>query len=286
MINTKQLLEMLDDEHRQMAEKLLEKIVELQKMILVNSIVYYEFDDNLVSDYKHDQWATVLQKMMRDNPLVELSPLHYVFHDYAEGSRSGFKLITRLTDEDRHKYFGSHIKCSKTVKTRCGKQMLRIAGVIKQSIVDGAGLRFVVFTQGCPHRCKGCHNPQTHDFNGGYLIEQDKILAEFFKNPLLKGITFSGGEPFEQAEALIPIAEAVKTNGDDVTIYSGYTLEELTAKHDRHVDKLLLLCDVLIDGRFVLAERDLTLVFRGSRNQRIIDMNESRKCNKIIIKEV
>ena len=164
--------------------------------------------------------------------------------------------------------------------------MLRIAGVIRQSIVDGAGLRFVVFTQGCPHRCEGCHNPQTHDMDGGYLIEQQKIIAEFFKNPLLKGITFSGGEPFEQAEALIPIAEAVKTNGDDVTIYSGYTLEELTAKHDRHVDKLLLLCDVFIYGRFVLAERDLTLVFRGSRNQRIIDMNESRKCNKIIIKEV
>ena len=164
--------------------------------------------------------------------------------------------------------------------------MLRIAGIIRESIVDGEGLRFVVFTQGCPHRCEGCHKPQTHDPNGGYEINPACILREYFKNPLTKGITFSGGEPFEQAKALLPIAEAVKSNGDDVTIFTGYTLEELIAKQNPHIDELLLLCDILIDGRFILSERDLTLTFRGSRNQRIIDMNETRRQNKIIIKEV
>lgn len=164
--------------------------------------------------------------------------------------------------------------------------MLRIAGIIRESIVDGDGLRFVVFTQGCPHQCEGCHNPQTHDPKGGYEINPACILREYFKNPLTKGITFSGGEPFEQAKALLPVAEAVKANGDDVTIFTGYTLEELIAKQDGYIDKLLSLCDILIDGRFILAERDLTLTFRGSRNQRIIDMNETRRQNKIIIKEV
>lgn len=154
--------------------------------------------------------------------------------------------------------------------------MLRIAGVIRESIVDGEGLRFVVFTQGCPHHCEGCHNPQTHDVNGGYLIEQEKILTEFFKNPLLKGITLSGGEPFIQAKELIPIAKAVKDGGKDVVMYTGYTLEQLETMGGE-VNELLSYCDTLIDGRFVLAERDLTLTFRGSRNQRVIDMNEYRR---------
>lgn len=154
--------------------------------------------------------------------------------------------------------------------------MLRIAGVIRESIVDGEGLRFVVFTQGCPHHCEGCHNPQTHDVNGGYLIEQEKILTEFFKNPLLKGITLSGGEPFLQAKELTPIAKAVKDSGKDVVIYTGYTLEQLETMGGE-VNELLHYCDTLIDGRFVLKERDLTLTFRGSRNQRVIDMNEYRR---------
>ena len=106
MSNSKQLLEMLDDEHRQMAETLLERIVELQKMILVNSIAYYELDENLVPDYKHDQWAKRLQEVLTDNPIAELSPLHYVFYSYTKGTgTSGFNLISRLTDEDLNKYY-------------------------------------------------------------------------------------------------------------------------------------------------------------------------------------
>ena len=164
--------------------------------------------------------------------------------------------------------------------------MLRIAGVIRESIVDGPGLRFVVFTQGCTHNCEGCQNPATHALDGGYEITSDRILTEFFKNPLLKGITLSGGEPFLQAHDLVPIAKAVKESKKDVVIYTGYTLEALRAMNNDDVNELLNWCDVLVDGPFILAQRDLTLTFKGSRNQRIIDMNETRKQGSIVLLEV
>lgn len=154
---------------------------------------------------------------------------------------------------------------------------LRLSGVVKQSIVDGPGLRFTVFTQGCPHRCPGCHNPQTHDFEDGYVAGVDALLTEFDRNPLLKGMTFTGGEPFCQAEALAPLAEAVHARGKDIICYSGYTFEELVvlAEEEEGVKRLLSLTDILIDGRFVLEQRDLTLRFRGSVNQRILSVPES-----------
>ena len=164
--------------------------------------------------------------------------------------------------------------------------MLRIAGVIRESIVDGPGLRFVVFTQGCTHNCEGCHNPATHALDGGHEITSDRILTEFFKNPLLKGITLSGGEPFLQAGELVPIAKAVKAGKKDVVIYTGYTLEALRAMNNDDVNELLSYCDVLVDGPFILAQRDLTLTFKGSRNQRIIDMNETRKQGSVVLLEV
>ena len=164
--------------------------------------------------------------------------------------------------------------------------MLRIAGVIRESIVDGPGLRFVVFTQGCTHACEGCRNPATHALDGGYEITSDRILTEFFKNPLLKGITLSGGEPFLQAHDLVPIAQAVKEGKKDVVIYTGYTLEALRAMNNDDVNELLSYCDVLVDGPFILAQRDLTLTFKGSRNQRIIDMNETRRQGSIVLLEV
>lgn len=166
--------------------------------------------------------------------------------------------------------------------------MIRISGVIRESIVDGPGIRFVVFTQGCCHNCEGCHNPSTHDLNGGYLIESEKILKEFGKNPLLKGITLSGGEPFLQPEQLIDVAKGVKDMGKDVLIYSGYTYEELLSMGQSNscVSKLLSLCDVLVDGRFILKERDLTLVFRGSRNQRVIDLKETRRQGTVALLDV
>ncbi|MEG0899361.1 MAG: anaerobic ribonucleoside-triphosphate reductase activating protein [Oscillospiraceae bacterium] len=153
--------------------------------------------------------------------------------------------------------------------------MVRIAGAIRESIVDGSGLRFTLFTQGCVHNCKGCHNKQTHDLNGGYLSTQEKIINEFNKNPLLAGITFSGGEPILQAEELIPIAKAVCDTGRNCWIYSGYTFDELIKMENSAVKELLSYCDFLVDGKYVEELRDLTLTFRGSKNQRIINLKKS-----------
>ena len=155
---------------------------------------------------------------------------------------------------------------------------LRIAGVASESIVDGPGLRYVVFVQGCPLQCKGCHNPQTHDPEGGAVADIAQILAEIDANPLLSGVTFSGGEPFDQAEQLWELAEQVKARGLHLLIYSGYTFERLRdmARRDAAVLHLLTVADVLIDGPYMEDQRDLTLQFRGSRNQRIIDMSVAR----------
>ena len=134
---------------------------------------------------------------------------------------------------------------------------LRISGIVEESIVDGPGLRYVVFTQGCPHHCPGCHNPQTHDFDGGEFRDTDDILRQFMENPLLSGITFSGGEPFVQAEPLCYLADAVHAAGKNVYAYSGYTCEELysLAQKIPAVGRLLDKVDVLVDGPYVEALR-------------------------------
>ena len=159
---------------------------------------------------------------------------------------------------------------------------IRIAGIVRESIVDGPGLRFVVFSQGCPHRCKGCHNPDTHDFQGGYDCSINKIIEEIDKNPLLSGVTFSGGEPFYQAKEFYELGLEIKKRNLDIIAFSGYTIEQLQEMIDenRYIGKLLEIIDYLIDGPFILAEKDLTLLYRGSRNQRFIDMSEER--NKVL----
>ena len=155
---------------------------------------------------------------------------------------------------------------------------IRLAGVVRESIVDGPGLRFTVFCQGCPHGCEGCHNPATHDFEGGYDCEISKIIAAVDENPLWDGVTFSGGEPMCQPEAFAALAEELKKRKLNIMVYTGYTYEELLklAETRPAVGKLLELTDYLVDGRFILAERDLTLPFRGSANQRILDMERTR----------
>lgn len=152
---------------------------------------------------------------------------------------------------------------------------LKISGIIDESIVDGPGLRFTVFTQGCPHRCPGCHNPQTHDFDGGSWMDTDEIMARFDEDPLLAGMTFSGGEPFCQPEPLCELARQVKARGKNIVIYSGYTFDQLKemAVKDEWVENLLKMCDLLVDGPYVEALRDLDLLFRGSSNQRILDLS-------------
>ncbi|MCM1006419.1 MAG: anaerobic ribonucleoside-triphosphate reductase activating protein [Ruminococcus flavefaciens] len=155
---------------------------------------------------------------------------------------------------------------------------LRIAGTVNDSIVDGPGIRFTIFTQGCPHKCEGCHNPQTHDFNGGEIVEADEIIEKIKKNPLLDGVTFSGGEPFCQAEALADIGRKIKAIGLNIITYTGYTFEELYENREKnHWNDLLSVTDFLIDGKFILSQKDWNLKFRGSSNQRYIDCQRSLK---------
>jgi anaerobic ribonucleoside-triphosphate reductase activating protein len=166
---------------------------------------------------------------------------------------------------------------------------LRLAGVVRESIVDGPGIRFTVFAQGCPHRCPGCHNESTQDFQGGKTTEIDVILREIDKNPLLNGVTFSGGEPFCQAEGFAVLAQALKERGLHIVTFSGYTYEELLnltgvpGDGGKAIRDLLDRTDLLIDGRFEIANRDLTLHFRGSSNQRLIDMNKTRETGKLVL---
>lgn len=159
--------------------------------------------------------------------------------------------------------------------------VFRGSGLVNDSIVDGPGFRFAVFTQGCPHNCEGCHNPQTHDPKGGYDIDTDAVLAQIKANPLLDGITLTGGEPFMQATELLPLAKAVKEQGLSVLAYSGFTFEELLVKPD--CVALLSYCDILIDGRFELKGRSLELRFRGSVNQRILDVQQSLAAGKAVL---
>ena len=152
--------------------------------------------------------------------------------------------------------------------------MLDLAGIVNDSIVDGPGIRMTVFAQGCPHHCPGCHNPETWQFGCGTPMDEERIADIVGTNPLCRGVTFSGGEPFAQAEGFAKLAKLLKARGYEVASYSGYTFEELL-KGTEAQRALLQRIDVLIDGRFELAQRSLEIAFRGSRNQRIIDVKKS-----------
>jgi anaerobic ribonucleoside-triphosphate reductase activating protein len=156
------------------------------------------------------------------------------------------------------------------------RYLLRINGEVAESIVDGPGIRYAVFVQGCPHGCPGCHNPDTHSFDGGYDADINDIFESIKENPILDGVTFSGGEPFCQAGPLSLLAEKIHDIGMDVIVYTGWTLEELIskAKKEKDVAALLKAADTLVDGPYIEEKRDLELDFRGSSNQRIIDMSE------------
>jgi anaerobic ribonucleoside-triphosphate reductase activating protein len=151
------------------------------------------------------------------------------------------------------------------------RSMIRVADVIEDSIVDGPGLRFVVFVQGCDKRCEGCHNPEAQLVEGGALYSASELLARVAANPLCMGVTLSGGEPLLQAEVLLPFARGVKVAGLSLAVYSGDTIERILERNDAFELALLSLADVLVDGPFVLAERSLALPFRGSRGQRLLD---------------
>ena len=159
--------------------------------------------------------------------------------------------------------------------------MLNLSGIVSDSIVDGPGIRTTFFCQGCPHHCEGCHNPETWPFGCGTDMDTETMVAIVKSNPLCRGVTFSGGEPFAQAEGYLELAQALKAEGYEVASYSGYTFEQLLSGTSAQ-RKLLENIDILIDGPFVLAERSLELVFKGSKNQRILDVPKSLAAGKAV----
>ena len=165
---------------------------------------------------------------------------------------------------------------------------IKLAGIVPESYVDGPGIRFTIFVQGCPHHCEGCHNPETHDFEAGRTADTERIYGKIKQFPLVKGVTFSGGEPFCQPEPLAELAEKLKTDGYHIMSYSGWTFEQLLSKSEKEpqVKRLLSRLDILVDGRFVLAERSLEIKFRGSRNQRLIDVPKSLEAGKAVTVEL
>ena len=154
--------------------------------------------------------------------------------------------------------------------------VLRIAGVVENSFTDGPGVRFALFVQGCPHHCPGCHNPQTHDFAGGSETTVGALLTALDEDPLVSGLTLSGGEPFCQAAACAMLARAAHERGKDVWTWSGWTYEQLRQKAATEPDvaELLRQTDVLVDGPFIEAQRDLDLEWRGSANQRVLELKD------------
>lgn len=161
--------------------------------------------------------------------------------------------------------------------------LVNYSGIEWNSSVDGEGFRTVIFFSGCKHRCKGCHNPDTHSFKAGKPFDaetQDDIIRYVSKTNLISGVTLSGGDPMYSAVGIIPFVQKLRQVCQEKTIwvYSGFTYEEIVA--DPAMKQLLSLCDVLVDSPFILEQRDTTLAFRGSSNQRIIDVQESLRTGK------
>lgn len=154
---------------------------------------------------------------------------------------------------------------------------IRLAAILPESLVNGPGIRRVLFAQGCPHNCKGCFSPHTHSYTDGALIDMDEIIKDIRKNPLLRGVTFSGGDPWEQADKFLYIAKAVKEMGLNIWCYTGYTFEYILENQYRRKgwSELLNHIDVLVDGKFEEEKMNPKLKYRGSSNQRIIDIRES-----------
>ena len=152
--------------------------------------------------------------------------------------------------------------------------MLDLSAIVTDSIVDGPGIRVTVFCQGCPHHCEGCHNPETWPFGCGTPMEEERIAQIVAQNPLCRGVTFSGGEPFAQAEGFGKLAKRLKEQGYEVASYTGYTFEQLLQGSPAQ-KALLETIDILIDGPFIQAQKSLEVPFRGSRNQRILDVKAS-----------
>jgi len=151
---------------------------------------------------------------------------------------------------------------------------VRLSGIVRESVVDGPGLRTVVFFQGCPHHCRGCHNPETWDIASGTLLDCEEVLTAIGYPGLISGVTFSGGEPFQQSAALTYLAGVCKKRGYHIMVYTGYQWEQLLTLPDQSVAECLAVIDLLVDGPY-LKEQKTALPFRGSGNQRIIKVRDS-----------
>lgn len=166
--------------------------------------------------------------------------------------------------------------------------VINVAGIVRESIVDGPGFRFVIFCQGCPHGCKACHNPDTHAFKDNKLMKVDELFESIMKPRMGKGVTFSGGEPFCQAASFAKLGEKLKAAGIDILIFTGYEYEELIKLSEKNASimKLIKTADYIIDGRYKEELRDLSLKFRGSSNQRIIDVKKTLETHKVVEAEL
>ncbi len=163
---------------------------------------------------------------------------------------------------------------------------IRLAGdITTDSIVDGEGIRSVIWTQGCIHHCPGCHNPETHDFNGGFLREVSDVCEEIKNIEFQDGITLSGGDPLAQIDACLEIAKFAQGIGLNVWCYTGYKIEDLLKRceKEKNLKELLENVDVLVDSPFILELKSYNVPFRGSKNQRLIDSKKTIKENKVCI---
>ena len=166
---------------------------------------------------------------------------------------------------------------------RASLPTLRIGGIEPESIVDGPGFRYALFVQGCDFRCPGCHNSQLQTFSGGREITSGEVLRDIQANPLLDGLTLSGGDPFTQAAACAALAEQVRGMGLSVVTFTGYLWEDLLASGREDWLRLIEASDVVVDGPFIMALRDLDLRFRGSANQRLIDVGRSLASGRAVV---
>ncbi|WP_297993684.1 anaerobic ribonucleoside-triphosphate reductase activating protein [uncultured Clostridium sp.] len=165
------------------------------------------------------------------------------------------------------------------------KKTVRLAGIAYESLVNGPGMRRVFFAQGCKHNCKGCFNPETHNFDGGEIMDMDELIKDVLDNPLLKGVTFSGGDPIEQAHSFSYMANIFKSSNLNIWCYTGYKFEDLIKKMelDKSIKDLLNNIDVLVDGKFEINNKKEGLKFKGSSNQRIIDVKKSLESGEIVV---
>lgn len=160
---------------------------------------------------------------------------------------------------------------------------IRLAYIDKESITDGTGMRLVVYAQGCPHNCEDCHNPDTHAFDGGQIRDTSVVIQHLIENPLLDGVTLSGGDPMCQTKAFCALVNGVKEKFPDMTIwcYTGYTIEQCLMDESRL--ELTKLLDVMVDGKYEPSKRSLSVPFKGSENQRIIDVKKTLLCGEVCL---